>query len=380
MLFCGETSFGRTAPMKKWCGPSCLWKWCLRFLMLSSYTSCSRLATAFSVKDGQIYTADNQPYHLRGMSWFGFETPDFMLNGLWLHPISWYLDLLKAEGITTLRIPFSAELVLYHPNQYPDERFVSAEPEAQHKMCAEVLDLLFEKCQERNMTVMLDLHRLHKEFISELWYSPTDSAFTADDFVRVWETMLQRYGRHPNLIAIDLLNEPHGQATWGAGNPSTDWNHFAEGVIPILGNYVPSASYLLFVEGIEWGHTFRDYPRKPLSVPDEFQHRVVFSPHTYGRSVVPESSFDANILYSQWDSDFDFLRTQHSKTVVVGEWGGRTAIDQPWMQILVQYLQDRNMTDNFFWSLGPNSDDVQGFLLDDWTSVDTFKRGILKQM
>ncbi len=180
--------------------------------------------------------------------------------------------------------------------------------------------------------------------------------------------------------AIDLLNEPHGQATWGAGNPSTDWNHFAEAVIPVLGAYVPNSKFLMFVEGIEWGHTFRDYPKAPLSVPDEFQHRVVFSPHTYGKSVVPESSFDANVLFNQWDTDFGFLRTQHSKSVVVGEWGGRTDIDQEWMRILVRYLIQRNMTDNFFWSLGPNSGDVQGFLLDDWTSIDPFKSNILRQI
>ena len=66
-------------------------------------------------------------------------------------------------------------------------------------------------------------------------------------------------------MAIDLLNEPHGAATWGAGNPSTDWNRAAEDTANYLLDRHPTFHGLIFVEGIgpdspspiNWGGNFR---------------------------------------------------------------------------------------------------------------------------
>ena len=40
---------------------------------------------------------------------------------------------------------------------------------------------------------MLDLHRLHKEYISELWYSPYDDQYPSTVFFETWYKMLDRY-------------------------------------------------------------------------------------------------------------------------------------------------------------------------------------------
>lgn len=39
--------------------------------------------------------------------------------------------------------------------------------------------------------------------------------------------LLFMYHHHHTVFAIDLKNEPHGAATWGAGNPATDWDKAA---------------------------------------------------------------------------------------------------------------------------------------------------------
>ena len=67
---------------------------------------------------------------------------------------------------------------------------------------------------------MLDLHRLNDQYISELWYAPNDDRFTSDTFFQTWFTILDRYKDRTNLVAVDLLNEPHGRATWGSNDPS----------------------------------------------------------------------------------------------------------------------------------------------------------------
>ena len=40
--------------------------------------------------------------------------------------------------------------------------------------------------------------------------------------------LAQRYASNPAVIGADLHNEPHGSATWGDGNPATDWRLAAE--------------------------------------------------------------------------------------------------------------------------------------------------------
>ena len=344
----------------------------------------SSLKNQWKVEDGQIYLQKSnnenwETFQVKGLSWFGFETQDFVVDGLWQHSMTTYLDQLQSLKITTLRVPFSAEWIYYNFDLYPYDGLLNADPDNQHKKAIEILDTLFDECEERGIYIMLDLHRLQNTYISELWYSPFDRQFTTDTYFAVWERMLTRYGGRPNLFAVDLLNEPHGSATWGSGNPSTDWNTFVEVAIPRLGTKFSSFSFLFLVEGIVWGHTFEGYVQHPLNIPG-YEDRIIFSPHSYGKSVVPGTSMDRNVLYHNWDHDFGFLRTEHNKTVVPGEWGGRTDLDADWMNVFVDYLVERNMTNNFLWSWGPNSGDVQGLLLDDWTTLDNFKVGVMHRL
>lgn len=322
----------------------------------------------------------NEQVYLKGLSWFGFETQDFVINGLWQHDLDFYFSTMKNLDINAIRVPFSSEWIYYNWDLYPYDGNVSGDITCQHKKSIEILDLIFEKAKENNMVILLDLHRLHKEYISELWYSPSDDQYTTYTFFETWFRILDRYIDKPNLLGIDLLNEPHGQASFGSGNPSNDWKLFIEYAVPKIMKRYPHRSFLIFVEGINWGHTFADYRYHPINLPPNIMNQIVFSPHVYGSSVVPGTSQDAGVLASQWDFDFGFMAQDYYKVLVPGEWGGRTSIDQNWMQFLANYFNSKNIASNFLWSLGPNSGDVAGLLQDDWTSLDQFKVGIIKQM
>lgn len=333
----------------------------------------------WTTKKGQIYL-NEKPVSLRGLSWFGFETQDFVINGLWSHPMEWYVDLLSRLQINSVRVPFSSEWIYYHFDLYPYDGLVSADPGSQHKTSIEILNRFFDLTQEKGITILLDLHRLHKEYISELWYSPTDRKYTTETFFDTWFAILDRYQDRPNLMGIDLINEPHGPATFGTGNPSNDWKMFVENAIPRFVERYPDRKWLFFIEGIEWGHTFRDYRNHPFDLPDVLQTRIVFSPHVYGKSVVASTPSDVWSLHNNWKNDYGFLRTELEKTVVPGEWGGQTYLDADWMNIFGDYLIAKNMTNNFLWSLGPNSGDVAGLLLDNWTDLDMFKVQLLERI
>jgi endoglucanase len=353
------------------------WTQCV-FFILSLQTIWSQ-QYSWTVDDGQILL-NNKHVNLRGVSWFGFETQDFVVNGLWEHPMEWYVDMIHNLGINSVRLPFSAEWIIYNFGLYPYDELLRADPPLQHKTSIQIMDHFFDLCQKKGIVILLDLHRLHKEYISELWYSPTDDAFTTDTFFQTWFTILDRYQHYPNLIGIDLLNEPHGQATFGSGDYATDWKLFVEKALVKINTRFPQNNWLFFVEGIVWGHTFSDYRNHPFKLPVSIMKRLVFSPHVYGKSVVSTSPSDPVILHKIWYNDFGFLRHEYNKTVVPGEWGGQTYLDKDWMTFFGDYLIDVNMTNNFLWSLGPNSGDVAGLLLDNWTDLDTFKVSLLKRI
>ncbi|NDE14252.1 hypothetical protein EBZ80_04905 [bacterium] len=336
--------------------------------------------SAWSVHNGVIHDNAGKVFPMKGISWFGFETQDFVINGLWQHPAEFYMDLMKQHGINTIRIPFSAEWIWYNYDLYPYDGLVNADPKSQHKKSIDILDRIFDLAEERQMHIMLDLHRLHKEYISEVWYSPTDGAFTTDTYFDTWFRVLDRYHGRPALLAVDLLNEPHGSATWGDTNPSTDWNHFAEFAIEKIDARYPDSRWLYLVEGIGWGKDLSGARAFPIQTPERVHGRLVYSPHTYGKSVV--STTDVNNryqLYHDWDSSFGFLKDM-DLTYMVGEYGGITSLDSVWMNTLVDYLTTAGMRNAFFWSLGPNSGDVHGLLLDDWTTLDGFKMGIMDRL
>lgn len=337
-------------------------------------------ANSYEIRNATLYDNQGNVMRVKGLSWFGTETGDMVVNGLWSHNMTFYMDLMASEGFNVIRLPFSSELVLYHWDDYPDQGFVSADPENQHKKSLEILDRVFDMAHARNMLILLDLHRLNYQYISELFYDPNDGRFTSETFLKTWFRMLDRYGNHSALWGVDLLNEPHGRATVNDGNPDTDWKAFAEDAIHKIEARYPNAKWIYMVEGVEWGKQLAGFSSGLIKPPTKAKHRIALSAHNYGRSVVPTTNvWDKWGLHRDWDDHFGSLR-QQGQAVIVGEWGGQTSLDSDWMNLFVDYLKERNMTDTFFWSVGPNSGDVAGYLLDDWSSIDQFKRDVIRRL
>lgn len=331
-------------------------------------------------RDGSLYTHDLQHMRIKGISWFGLETPDLCPNGMWSSSMAFFMDTMAADGFNVIRVPFSAQFAIYHFDDYPDMSFVSADPPSHHKKSIEILDALFDMAHARNMLILLDLHRLNWGYISELWYDPNDATFAEEQFYDAWFAILDRYHAHPALWGLDLLNEPHGRAEWGTGNPVTDWKKFAESALHEFENRYTNATWLYVVEGIEWGKQVSGAVAFPITPPKSAQRRLAYSAHNYGKSVVfSVDVYNKGALHYDWDNHFGVVR-EHGHAVIIGEWGGRVDLDAEWMTTFVEYLRDKNMTDTFFWSLGPNSGDVAGYLQDDWKTVDPFKRQVTAQL
>ncbi|KAH7673261.1 cellulase (glycosyl hydrolase family 5) subfamily protein, partial [Aphelenchoides avenae] len=223
-----------------------------------------------------------------------------------------------------------------------------------------------------------------------------DSTYTEAVVIQLWQKLLALVGNKWNVFAIDLKNEPHGQATWGYGNNATDWNTAAERMIRAL---APSFKGLFFVEGVDanavgsstdahfWGENLEGVRTKPIDTGDAaLNKRVVYANHVYGPDVYNQPYFNTGNfprnMAKIWTTHFGFAEKLTGTPIVLGEWGGHYAAgtkDDTWANALSEYLIANCLSDTFYWCLNPNGGDTGGLLGDDWKTVNVRKLELLRK-
>jgi len=350
---------------------------------------CSMPLHAYQVIDGTIVDQNGDTVQLRGVNWFGFETQDHVVHGLWARNWRDMVAQIKAQGFNAIRLPVCPDTLQGQPNPNIDN---GLNPDLQAMDSRQVLDTLLNHLDAEGIFILLDHHRPDCNAISELWYT---SSYSEQQWIDDLVWMANRYKALPHLIGIDLKNEPHGPATWGTGNPATDWNSAAERAAAAI--LAEASELLIFVEGIEtnpdcsgsinhwWGGNLEPLACYPLNIPAD---KLVLSPHVYGPDVFDQpyfsdSDFPAN-MPAIWEQHFgQFIDQGHA--VIIGEFGGRYGHggdpkDRTLQDALVDYLAGKGVSSGFYWSWNPNSGDTGGILKDDWNSVWQDKVDLLNRL
>ncbi len=347
-------------------------------------------AEAYTVKQGQVLDQQGQNVPIYGVNWFGFETQNHIVHGLWARHWKDMITQIKDAGFTAVRLPFCPATL--KNDTTTDSIDASKNPELVGLSALQAFDAVIKELDAQGLYILLDHHRPDCNAISELWYTDT---YSEEQWWQDLSFVAQRYADVPRVFGIDIKNEPHGKATWGTGNVATDWNTAAEKAAEVILNVNPEL--LIFVEGIEssaecsssinhwWGGNLEPQACTPLNIPAD---KLVFSPHVYGPDVYQQSYFqDADFpahLPDIWDQHFGFLASQ-GHTVIPGEFGGRyghggDAKDKIWQDAFVDYLLTKGMTNFFYWSWNPNSGDTGGILQDDWNTVWEDKLTLLRRL
>ena len=200
--------------------------------------------------------------------------------------------------------------------------------------------------------------------------------------------LAEHYRNNPLVIGADLHNEPHGQATWGTGNPQTDWRLMAEQA----GNAILTANphCLIFVEGIDnyggqaywWGGDLEGAKRYPVQLSEP--NHLVYEAHDYGPSIYNQTWFQArnfpNNLPGIWDKNWAFLKNQGIAPILLGEFGAKSLgsdTEGTWQRTLFLFLKQHGISYTY-WCWNPNSGDTGGILNDNWTTVDKQKLEFLR--
>ena len=322
-------------------------------------------------------------FFLKGINWFGFETETFSPHGLWSASMDYLLDFLQMEKFNALRVPFSTEFAENMDKLTPTSIDYVKNPDLKDKTAGQVMDILVKKCRDRGIYVMPDMHRFRgASGIPELWYN---DEFPEKRVLDAWKKLVTRYKSDTTVFAADLKNEPHGPATWGSGDPKTDWAAAAERMGNALLDINPKL--LIFVEGIErtkdhpnrtswWGGSIDQIEKRPIKL--KLPNRLVYSPHVYGPDVFnmpyfsKEAGFPKN-LPAIWTSDFGYIRQKRLAPIVIGEWGGQNqpdSKDRVWQEAVTDYFLKNGLScATFYWTLNPNSGDTKGVLADDWVTA-----------
>ncbi len=340
-----------------------------------------------------VYTAsagkflkDGAEIKLYGLNWFGMETTDHILHGLWTgRLLDDFLADFKSKGFNALRLPVSPETL--NPG-YAIGAAPYKDPDCA-AMCGKdgrtALEYTLQRAQAAGMYVLLDFHTCNPTQIgSTLPGSPTNcSGYSQAKWIADLQTMATLSRTYTNVIGVDLTNEPHA-LTWSA------WASFAstggQAVLAVNPNTtvwvegVGNASTAGVSGGANWGQNL--YEAGAITgVPGA---KLVYTPHSYGPSVANmsyfgDASFPAN-MPALWDTMFGHLVGQ-GYTVVVGEFGGQyTGTDKTWQDAFVSYLINKGTKSSFYWCVNPNSGDTGGVLQNDWITWNTDKVTLLQRL
>ncbi|KUF93055.1 Receptor-type tyrosine-protein phosphatase delta [Phytophthora nicotianae] len=287
-------------------------------LVAASFSTCSAGSSFIDFRsvDGEI-KADNETFHIKGINWFGGETIELVVQGLWpsATTIGDALDLFASYDINALRLPLAMDSVMDDPKVKSTQ--TGGSPSLAGKTYLEVLDVIVREARERNILIMFDSHRI------EASEPDFPDIAVPDDITPALQKLATRYCDDPgawNVFAIDLKNEPKAK---------------------------PRA---------------KDYPVKLSNM-----ERLVYSPHLISPGVdykAPwwsDSSFPDN-MPDIWDEYFGFVPKETGQAVVVGSWGAQMKDNnKKWANAVSAYLEEKSIG-SFYWAFNPSQPTLEGSL------------------
>ena len=355
----------------------------------NSSLAATTIVPPLSAQKSQIIDSTGKAVLLRGINWFGMEVSTHAPHGLWVRDYKQMLAHIKSLGYNSIRLPYSVE-ALKSSHIYGVDFTIGANAELQGKTPLEVMDLIIQEARKQGLLILLDSHCLKDGIISEVWYG---DGFTEKDWIDTWTVLAKRYKNQPNVIGADLKNEPHGRASWGTNDTSTDWRLAVQKAGDKILEVNPD--WLIVVEGIEknvpnqkqhgyfWGANLEGVREYPVHLKN--QRKLVYSPHEYGGEKVSwfqDSAFPNN-LYKRWEIGFNYINTLGIAPILVGEFGGYHVDSKSkegiWQRKFVDYIASNKLS-FAYWCWNPNSKGTGGVLQDDWQTVNNSKQALLNKI
>jgi endoglucanase len=351
----------------------------------------------------QIIDSSGRVVRIAGVNWYGFETKDQVVHGLWAQDYHAILNAIKNNGYNAIRLPYSNQMVespIIASNISYSNSSGAINADLKGLNALQVMDKVIGAAGALGLRVILDNHRSEAGNSAEangLWYT---SAYPESAWINDWKTLVNRYSSYndasgnPTIIAVDLRNEPHLLAN-GAKTGSCWTGDTATGGCPTTNavqNWPAAAqraanailsvnsNLLIIAEGVDcynsdcdwWGGNLEGVASHPVTL--NISNRLVYSAHDYGPKLYQQSWFNSGTSYSSlssvWNKFWGYINANHTAPVMVGEFGTDNSASDlqsatpgsqgQWFESLVNFLQNNPTVNCTYWAL--NGEDSYGLL------------------
>jgi endoglucanase len=376
----------------------------LSALILAACSGAAAQGTGYWHSSGnQIIDSNGQTVRIAGINWYGFETTDEVVHGLWAQDYHTILNAIKNNGYNTIRLPYSNQMV-ESPVVPSKISFANGSGAINTDLkgldALQVMDKVISAAGALGLRVILDNHRSEAGDSAEangLWYT---SAYPESAWIKDWKTLVSRYvsfrdaSGNPIVIAADLRNEPHliangshTGACWTGDtattncpttNTSQNWPAAAQRAANAILSI--NSNLLIIIEGVDcyngdcdwWGGNLEGVSNHPITL--DISNRLVYSAHDYGPNLFQQSWFNGSAgfatLSSVWKKFWGYIDENRIAPIFVGEFGtGNSASDVEsvapgsqgqWFESLVNFLQNNPSLNWAYWAL--NGEDSYGLL------------------
>ncbi|HLJ86109.1 MAG TPA: cellulase family glycosylhydrolase [Candidatus Angelobacter sp.] len=393
------------------------------FLATTFMTSMSALAQgvgSWHTSGNQILDSNSERVRIAGVNWYGFETTDAVVHGLWAQDYHAILNAIKANGYNTIRLPYSNQMVetpIIPSNITFSNGSGPINSDIKGLTSLQVMDKIITAAGNDGLRVILVNHRSEAGNSAEangLWYT---SAYPESAWINDWLTLVNRYASfkdangNPIVVGVDVRNEPHLVANGSSSGSCWTGDSATNGCPPSnggqnwpaaaqrAGNAILNANpnLLIIVEGTDcyngdcdwWGGNLEGVKSNPvvLNVPN----RLIYSAHDYGPSLFQQSWFNGSTsnasLNAVWNKFWRYVSAGNTAPVLLGEFGtdnnssdiqsSSPGSQGQWYQALVTYLQDDPALNWTSWAL--NGEDSYALLDNQYdpTPVSSLKQSML---
>lgn len=375
----------------------------------------------YTTNNGMIVDPNGTAVTFKGVNWFGFNTGNHVLHGLWQADFLTMLAQIKSIGFNAVRIPFQFDFVL-DPTIKPNgiSTTCGSKPcntDIPQDSALNALQYIVKKFTDNGIYVLLDDHYEDDTYVNN------QAGWQAG-----WKKIAQLFSSNP-LVGYDLWNEPDSHnLKWDAATQGIAWATALDNAAS--GIYAIDQKKLIFIEGVAQGALFSNWGdgfatddatvQQNISNPKAFftkaassayLNQLVVSPHAYGpdgtNNQGPDHS-DQTKAFADWSrlngyllnnflnvnntskSGFCIGATCHLYPIAFGEFGGKFDPADPFFQKdtatlvnLAKYITKLGEGKAaplswFYWDWNPNSGNTGGILKDDWATVDCNKVNYLK--
>jgi endoglucanase len=228
-----------------------------------------------------IVDANGHSFRLNCVNWSGAEGPEFVPEGLNKELASTIIGEIVSLGYNCVRLPWSNEM--WNLNPKPSGNTILANPQFSGQDAKTIFGEIVQDLAGAGLMIILDNHEsqagncCNSSDSDRSWYDPSSSTYTSANWIADWKSVVATFDSIPQVVGVDLRNEPRGSdVTWGPSG-TYDWHAAAEAGGDAVQSVDPHM--LIFVEGVNFALDLSGV----LSLPVTLTHpdQVVYEFHTY---------------------------------------------------------------------------------------------------